>query len=214
MNDNEVRAYRSPYRLYRPYQLEVPQTTLPGGSTALYHSPNLDILSEINRRSRRLERIVSYQKVLAITQMLFSLLLIILELTKILLLWEHFKFWEQKLVLICEIFQPMLFAAAAFIILYCVLRPTKCTSQIAIASLVATLVPLFMFPSQSPFVFNAVEAARLNRLMNRQPMPSDREIIPEISPLSDETGNLERLSQIPIVTLSKNFGLQVPYSIC
>lgn len=55
---------------------------------------------------------------------------------------------------VCEMFQPTLFATAAFITLYCVLRPTKSTSQIAIASLVATLVPLFMFPTQSPFVIS------------------------------------------------------------
>uniref|UniRef100_A0A0R3RI67 G_PROTEIN_RECEP_F1_2 domain-containing protein n=1 Tax=Elaeophora elaphi TaxID=1147741 RepID=A0A0R3RI67_9BILA len=149
-----IQTYRSPYRLYRPYQFEVPQTTVPSNSTALYRTPNLDILSEINRRSRRLERIVSYQKILTITQMLFSLLLIILEMTKILLVWEHFNYWEQRFVLICEMFQPTLFATVAFITLYCVLRPTKSTSQIAIASLVATLIPLFMFPTQSPVVLS------------------------------------------------------------
>ncbi|EFO14778.1 hypothetical protein LOAG_13739, partial [Loa loa] len=67
--DLTLQAYRSPYRLYRPYQLDVQQTTIPSSSTTARHrTPNLDILSEINRRSRRLERIVSYQKILAITQ--------------------------------------------------------------------------------------------------------------------------------------------------
>lgn len=69
-----IQAYRSPYRLYRPYQFEVPQqATIPSNSTALYRTPNLDILSEINRRSRRLERIVAYQKILTVTQV-FSFL--------------------------------------------------------------------------------------------------------------------------------------------
>ncbi|VDO31224.1 unnamed protein product [Onchocerca flexuosa] len=67
-HDDALQICRSPYRLYRPYQFEVPQATIPINSTALYRTPNLDILSEINRRSRRLERIVSYQKVLTITQ--------------------------------------------------------------------------------------------------------------------------------------------------
>lgn len=68
--DDTLQAYRSPYRLYRPYQFELPQTTIPSNSTAIYRTPNLDILSEINRRSRRLERIVSYQKILTVTQVL------------------------------------------------------------------------------------------------------------------------------------------------
>ncbi|OZC09421.1 hypothetical protein X798_03582 [Onchocerca flexuosa] len=175
---------RSPYRLYRPYQFEVPQATIPINSTALYRTPNLDILSEINRRSRRLERIVSYQKVLTITQ-------------------------------VCEIFQPMLFATASFITLYCVLRPTKSTSQIAIASLVAILIPLFMFPVQSPFVLNAIEAVSLNRLMDRPPTLSNG-IQSEISLVSDGISNferLQRLAQLPLLTLSKNVGPQDSKSI-
>ncbi|VIP00360.1 Uncharacterized protein BM_BM8417 [Brugia malayi] len=103
---------RSPYYLYRPYQLEIQRTTIPNNSAVLHRTPNLDILSEINRRSRRLERIVSYQKILTVTQ-------------------------------ICEMFQPILFATIAFITFYSVLRPTKSITQIAIASLVATLKPLF-----------------------------------------------------------------------
>ncbi|MCP9256925.1 hypothetical protein DINM_000161 [Dirofilaria immitis] len=208
-NDDALQTCRSPYRLYRPYQFEVPHT-IPNCSTTLYRTPNLDILSEINRRSRRLECIVSYQKVLTITQMLFSLLLIILEFTKILLVWEHFNYWEQRFVLISEMIQPVLFATASFTTLYCVLRPTKNTSQIAIASLVATLVPLFMFPAHSPFVFNAIEAVSLNRLMNRPSTLSDG-IKSEISSISDGTNNfeqLQRLTQLPILTLSKNIGAQ------
>ncbi|KAL3985096.1 putative integral membrane protein [Acanthocheilonema viteae] len=201
---------RSPYRLYRPYQFDVPQTTIPSNSTILYRTPNLDILSEVNRRSRRLERIVSYQKILTITQMLFSLLLIILELTKILLVWEHFNYWEQRFVLICEIFQPTLFATAAFITLYCVLRPTKSTSQIAIASLIATLIPLFMFPTQSPFVLNAIEAVRVSRSIERSSTVTDG-LRSEISSLSNGLGNfeqLQRLAQLPFLTLSKNVGTE------
>ncbi|VDM98657.1 unnamed protein product [Thelazia callipaeda] len=117
-------CYRSPYRLYRPYQLEVPPpSALVNGSATLYRTPNLDVLSEINRRSRRLERIVFYQKILAITQ-------------------------------VCEICQPIFFVVASFVLLFCVLRPTKCTSQIAIASLVATIAPLLIFPTHSPFVIS------------------------------------------------------------
>ncbi|VDN95382.1 unnamed protein product [Brugia pahangi] len=106
---------RSPYHLYRPYQLEIQRTTIPNNSAVLHRTPNLDILSEINRRSRRLERIVSYQKILTVIQMLLSLHLIIMEMTKILLIREHFNNWEQKFVLICEMFQPILFATIAFI---------------------------------------------------------------------------------------------------
>ncbi|VIO99514.1 Uncharacterized protein BM_BM1389 [Brugia malayi] len=59
---------RSSYRLYRPYQFEIQRRTIPNNSAVLHRTPNLDILSEINRRSRRLERIVSYQKILTVTQ--------------------------------------------------------------------------------------------------------------------------------------------------
>ncbi|VBB34266.1 unnamed protein product [Acanthocheilonema viteae] len=174
-----LQDYRSPYRLYRPYQFDVPQTTIPSNSTILYRTPNLDILSEVNRRSRRLERIVSYQKILTITQ-------------------------------ICEIFQPTLFATAAFITLYCVLRPTKSTSQIAIASLIATLIPLFMFPTQSPFVLNAIEAVRVSRSIERSSTVTDG-LRSEISSLSNGLGNfeqLQRLAQLPFLTLSKNVGTE------
>ncbi|VDO48687.1 unnamed protein product [Onchocerca flexuosa] len=105
----------------------------------------------------------------------------------------------------------MLFATASFITLYCVLRPTKSTSQIAIASLVAILIPLFMFPVQSPFVLNAIEAVSLNRLMDRPPTLSNG-IQSEISLVSDGISNferLQRLAQLPLLTLSKNVGPQV-----
>ncbi|VIO97524.1 Uncharacterized protein BM_BM8474 [Brugia malayi] len=54
---------RSPYRLYRPYQFEIQRTTIPNNSAVLHRTPNLDILSEINRRSRRLEPFCDQQKV-------------------------------------------------------------------------------------------------------------------------------------------------------
>uniref|UniRef100_A0A0M3IEB2 Movement protein n=1 Tax=Ascaris lumbricoides TaxID=6252 RepID=A0A0M3IEB2_ASCLU len=96
---------RSPYRLYRPYQLEIPESTFATNPTLLYRNPSFDILSEVNKRARRLERTVSYQKVLSIIQILLSLLLLVLETTKILLIWEYTFYWDQK-------FQLMSFPAA------------------------------------------------------------------------------------------------------
>lgn len=71
---------RSPYRLYRPYHCDFQQATIPS-SPSLYRAPNFDILSDFNRRSRRFERIASYQKVLSIIQV-FHLLLLMTFLVK------------------------------------------------------------------------------------------------------------------------------------
>ncbi|VDM40245.1 unnamed protein product [Toxocara canis] len=133
---------RSPYRLYRPYQLEIPESTFATNPTLLYRNPNFDILSEVNKRARRLERAVSYQKVLAIIQ-------------------------------IWEVAQPLFFVTVGFISLCCVLRPSKGSSQLAIASIIASIAPLFMFPTQSPFVSiaipftDAIGAVQLGRMMDR-----------------------------------------------
>ncbi|KHN76818.1 hypothetical protein Tcan_11238 [Toxocara canis] len=158
---------RSPYRLYRPYQLEIPESTFATNPTLLYRNPNFDILSEVNKRARRLERAVSYQKVLAIIQVLLSLLLLVLETTKILLIWEYILHWDQKFQLIWEVAQPLFFVTVGFISLCCVLRPSKGSSQLAIASIIASIAPLFMFPTQSPFVSNAIGAVQLGRMMDR-----------------------------------------------
>ncbi|VDK72837.1 unnamed protein product [Anisakis simplex] len=65
-------CFRSPYRLYRPYQLEIPESTFATNPALFYRNPNFDILSEVNKRARRLERAVSYQKVLAIIQVMID----------------------------------------------------------------------------------------------------------------------------------------------
>ncbi|VDD97652.1 unnamed protein product [Enterobius vermicularis] len=62
------KALSSPYRLYRPYQIECPEATFQNNSNLLYRNANLDVLVEVNKRARSLERAVSYQKVLATIQ--------------------------------------------------------------------------------------------------------------------------------------------------
>uniref|UniRef100_A0A915CH15 Uncharacterized protein n=1 Tax=Parascaris univalens TaxID=6257 RepID=A0A915CH15_PARUN len=158
---------RSPYRLYRPYQVEIPESTFATNPTLFYRNASFDILSEVNKRARRLERTVSYQKVLSIIQILLSLLLLVLETTKILLIWEYTFYWDQKFQLIWEISQPIFFVIVGFISLYCVLKSSKGSSQLAIATIIAAITPLFMFPIQSPFVSNAAAAVQLGRVMDR-----------------------------------------------
>uniref|UniRef100_A0A915CGZ9 Uncharacterized protein n=1 Tax=Parascaris univalens TaxID=6257 RepID=A0A915CGZ9_PARUN len=97
---------RSPYRLYRPYQVEIPESTFATNPTLFYRNASFDILSEVNKRARRLERTVSYQKVLSIIQILLSLLLLVLETTKILLIWEYTFYWDQKFQLVSWTFEP------------------------------------------------------------------------------------------------------------
>ncbi|KAK0411453.1 hypothetical protein QR680_005660 [Steinernema hermaphroditum] len=121
-------------------------------------------LREANWRARVHENFVSFAKLFGFALSAIGVILVLLDVTKIVLLWRfllHFEHRFAQIVNVLYSFLPLLFGLSFF---YSLVETTRSVLQVVAFSAGVVLVSTLLFPSDTCFAKNIGQAAQLGRL--------------------------------------------------
>ncbi|TKR86746.1 hypothetical protein L596_011271 [Steinernema carpocapsae] len=133
-------------------------------------------LHEANLRAQIQENFIFFAKLFGFTLSVIGVILVLLDVTKIILLWRFLLHFEHRLGQIVHVFysfSALLFGLSFF---YSLVETTRTVLQIVTFSIVVVLLTTLLFPSDSSFMKNISHAVQLSRLQQHSIW---KELIPE-----------------------------------